>query len=212
MHSEDVTRFSSLQRISTAGKKFKKRPSPRAESRGRPKNLTFRSDCKFCIFDSRLTLAEHDGNDDYIDTGRRYNGLRTGLWKKPSRTHVPKPQSWNHRLLILPERENCRNSTLTAIGCGHHQLRQYRPLQAAQTAQKNMRHTGAEMRHKLMKQGTGCKAENRACSACQRSFRPKRSWETQCQKCRQRIYLQRKTQVAVGYFGAYAPALTKRGN
>jgi len=32
---------------------------------------------------------------------------------------------------------------------------------------------------------------------------PKRSWQKRCsQKCRQRIYLQRETQAAVGYFGA----------
>src|SRR5215467_13424959 len=53
------------------------------------------------------------------------------------------------------------------------------------------------------KTGVECKTENRACGACGGRSRLKRSWQKQCsQKCRQRIYLERKAQAAVGYFAA----------
>jgi hypothetical protein len=47
------------------------------------------------------------------------------------------------------------------------------------------------------------KKEIRACTACGRDFLVSRSWQRQCsQRCRQRAYIQRKTTVPLGYYGA----------
>jgi GTP cyclohydrolase I len=45
--------------------------------------------------------------------------------------------------------------------------------------------------------------EIRACTACEHDFVVMRPWQRQCSpRCRQRTYIQRKTTVPLGYYGA----------
>ena len=47
------------------------------------------------------------------------------------------------------------------------------------------------------------KTSLRACSACDKEFLVMRPWQRQCSpKCRQRTYVQRQSETALGYYGA----------
>ena len=47
------------------------------------------------------------------------------------------------------------------------------------------------------------KSSLRACSACGKEFLVMRPWQRQCSpKCRQRTYVRRQSETALGYYGA----------
>ena len=47
------------------------------------------------------------------------------------------------------------------------------------------------------------KANMRACSACGKDFLVMRPWQRQCSpRCRQRAYVRRQSETALGYYGA----------